>query len=684
MLKHLYVIWILFATAVASSLAGCSDELIAPGNEPGQPSAVEEGTVFVRLRINMGGSGIPGRAASDGLGTSGEYEGGPDLSDWTPGTDREKAITSMDLLVCDADSENVIDMVSLAWVQVKQILSNETIGVNIPVKENSRVHIYVLVNLPDRLRSSLVVGQPASDALYFSGGGNYWDVMNDFVPGCDGSQETLENGGTGGIPMTGQFRDDKTSSYDIVLSGDSSKDAPIELTADLSRIVAKAHVLVKSFPSDLNGIEYVYVKNPNAASDAAAGDEKVSDIQTTWLGWMRMDSVRYIPNAVNRSTYILPHPSDGRKDAPQWADLNMNLSAYLVGGTSRNLEFDAPAWARDFVYYNGISLHRENIAPDCHLAPVEKFDQTRYDCTVAGQYVAADGSKDRYTKGMYCLENYFYNPSADEIGQELVEKFDSHDEAMPIVTHLSIAAHLTPRCIVVQSNYMEHMDNFVKEYQSNAAEFYRHYGLTDKDFNDGDVERWLIIKERYNDYFTKDDYLYRGKAFRFIQLGYEADAMDILSWSLMCNSLWSGDSADFERNKYPDGTFYCYDRLKYDTNNSNLQVGGVEWNQRYLYLAAGAVAAATGENADIKTYSVPHLGGWGYYYTYLNQMPSPEYVNGAVVPYSASQVTRNTYYLVTINNFGSPGGTITRPEYIKVNTEPVGWDYTGRGDINLH
>ena len=78
---------------------------------------------------------------------------------------------------------------------------------------------------------------------------------------------------------------------------------------------------------------------------------------------------------------------------------------------------------------------------------------------------------------------------------------------------------------------------------------------------------------------------------------------------------------------------------------------------------------------------MPHIGGWGYYYTYLDEFGAP---HEGRTPYTASQVTRNTYYLITVEKFGVPGGSTSRPEYIRVNTEPVVWDYEGKGDIDLH
>ena len=306
------------------------------------------------------------------------------------------------------------------------------------------------------------------------------------------------------------------------------------------------------------------------------------------------------------------------------------------------MEFDASAWRQDYIFDNGLSLHKENIAAASRLARVERFDQTRYDHTANGSSAA-----DRYTRGMYCLETYFNTPANDAA-------FAACDEAIPMVTHLSVAAKLTPQWIVLTADYAEKMEKFIKSCEK--EEFLAEHGLTKADFTAEDVTRWRAIRERYSAYFTGTESLYR-EVFRLIRTENEADAADILNWSLKINNLWC-------RNP-----------------------GELAYKLKHLYLSAGAVAAATTGSAattgniDIKAYSVPHIGGWGYYYTYLDEFGAP---HEGRTPYTASQVTRNTYYLITVEKFGVPGGSTSRPEYIRVNTEPVVWDYEGKGDIDLH
>jgi len=653
--KHWYVTWILFV--VATALAACSDSPCVPDEPelPGEPPLEENAYAYMRLHINMDGRGLPGSRAEQ---VEPPYE--------HVGSNRENALTSMDILICDDVNGTIRQFYTLAQVQLQSILNNETVGINVPVEGWAPVHIYALVNMPDDIRRLFVPGKKISDIGYASTGSSYEDVINEYVAGSNGHQTMLEAGGTGSIPMTGQFVMGETGETGIVLANGIDKDNPLVLKVDMCRIVAKAHLLVKWLTAGAAGVKYVYALDTKAMAGSASG--KDNEVNAKWLGWMRVDNVRYIPNGINKSTFVLPHASSTGSVNPAWDDMNMSLDWYITGGMDFDIDFDANAWTRDFVYYNGMDLHRNNVSDNSELAHAECYVEETYSNTINDREGA-------YTEGMYCLENFFHEPDARG-------RFDTYEGSVPMITHLSVAAKLTPRWIVIRENFLDMMTDFVNNYNyMDANKFNKEYGLTPGDFGDEDVARWERIKEYYKDDLTGEGNIYRD-IFRIFELDREADAIDILNWSLMGNHLWSGDANDFERGLYPPETFYCYD-VKYDTQAQGV-IRGIVWNQQYLYLSAGAVAAAatTDATADITTYSVPHLGGWCYYFTYFNDTQQP-LVDGKV-PYTASQVTRNKYYLTTIGNFGSPGGTITRPEYIKVNTVPVAWHYAGHGEVNLH
>jgi len=669
MAKYWFNIWILGILAAAASFAGCSESAI---REDFSEEEEITGSVYIRFRMNLNGSGIPGGMRNGTRAGEKERE--------TPGTSRENAVVTIDLLVHDAESDKLIGIVSLGAEQIAQITGS---GLDVPIHapQGRKVHVYAAVNLTDRMRRQFAIGRSGNDISLSSAYSDYWDAIDEFVPGSAGRQETLQNSDGGRIPMTGQFLIDGTGEKEIEITEEhATKENALSVTADVSRIVAKIHVLATMTEEEFTlstgeKTRYVHAEDKTSESERPSG--KTAEDYTDWIGWIRLENVRYMPNATNKSTYFFPQRNDDKENATYpWKDLNMDLESYVVGGLDIDMGFDAPAWTEDYAFYNGLSLHKENISARSHLSQAEAYDRTKHDNTTNG--IVTD---DRYTRGMYCLENYFDSPTAD------IESFDNYEEAIPMVTHVSIAARLTPRWIVIVKDYAEKMDAFVEGYGQKKEEFLEQYGLTAEDFTGEDVERWKKVKEYYENgktpdgkerkYFSGTDNLYR-KDFRIIRTDSEVDAADIINWSLKINSLWNRNAADFENGKYPDGTFYVYN-MKYD--NQQVAPNGIDWKQGYLYLSAGAVAAATADDIDIKTYSIPHLGGWGYYYTYLDQLGRTQ--NGKT-PYTASQVTRNTYYLVTVGNFGMPGGSISRPEYIKVNTEPVGWDYDGRGDIDLH
>ncbi len=732
-------IYILISLSLALSFAGCSDDAIR-SDLPGDDEEQMAGNFFIHLRMNLCDNGIPGsRADGDtpdsGSGTGGETPGSGTDDDKhlfpgtgeDSGTDREREIKTLDLLVYDvseADKDLLIDIICLSEKQITAINSASGLTVPIFAKEGMTVSIYAVANMPEKMRSQFIINQTKgrNNILATSTGANYWDVINEFVPESNGRQDDFEKAKGKGIPMTGQFiikYEAGATSLDgtdnaeghgnfKITDKHKTKDTPLPITAELTRIVAKIHVLAKALPPrDLtDGTEdvyYVYALD-NKAKVAEGTTENTNDEFSNWIGWIRLRNVRYIPNGTSKSTYLFQQ-KNAAGNLSAWKDYKMDLESYLLARDNLDLGFDKRIWSNDFVYYNGLDLHKVNIDKDDenneikHVENAELYEPAKLENTLKG-------SND-YIKGMYCLENYFDEPETEEYQT----KFSSYDDAIPMVTHVSIAARLIPRHLVITANYKDAMNKFVAEYESNKGTFYRKYGLTADDFNDTDIARWKGtieiektdkdgngtketlegISVRYKDYFEKDYYIYRTQ-FRIIKTSLETDAMYILKWSMQVNDLWDSDPAKFETGKYSACTFFVYN-LDFETAD-DASADHVSWDQTYLYLTAGAVNIATKsdgtngvtfDNSRIKTYSVPHLGGWGYYYTYLDD-PAGGVVNPETgrTPYTSSQVTRNKYYILTISNFSSPGGTITRPEYIKVNTHEVGWDYTGKGDVNLH
>jgi len=640
-------IWILMLMpAVAMLLTACINDDFLDGDSPvnGEEPA---GDVFIRFRLSLG-DGMASRAEVDSL---------------TPGTDNENKINSIDILVFASENSGykLIDVVYLDSEQIQTITKDpEGLVVPLAATKGQKLHIYAAVNLLPWMRSKFIINQCGTDVSLASDGADCWDVMNDFIPGSGGKSESL---GASGIPMTGQFKLKATGSPDIEITAAQLQESnTLEVETYVSRIVAKVHLLAKTDET------YNFYVNAKDVSHTRAADDS-DDQYADWLGWMRLDSVRYMINGTNKSTYLFQQTQATAGGTTVYKDLNMSLAAYRNGEL-----FDEPLWRRDFNFYDGISLHRVNISDAEHFGKAEAFDGTKLDNTI-------NGGTD-YSNGLYCLENYFDTPADFDF-------YNGQKYAMPVVTNLSIATKLTPKYLAVLTDFPAKLDAFFKEAAdaNYSAEFYKKYGITKDDLGKADAEHWNLIKK---DYFGEgylnvnpDPYVDHGlsrvfrKDFYIFQALNVSDAMYFINWSLIARGLWSGDDKEFENGKFPKDTYYVYD-TRYDEASG---AADSDYSQRYVYLVAGAVAYATGENMRIKTYSVPHVGGWGYFYTYIDDNKTT--VNG-VTPFTASQVTRNKYYIITVDNFGTPGGTITDPEYIKVNTVPVGWDYTGRGDINLH
>lgn len=623
-------IWVLFVAVVATLFVSCSDGLVyddVPENEGDMVST------FIHLKMKVSGDSF----------ANGSRAGGTALTqDETPGYKNEDAINTVDLLIYDANSGEMIALYSLDKKQIAEVQTKEGAFLPVVVNKGKTVRIYAAVNISQSMRRRFLFGSGLDMSFTAPDSENdYWKVINDIIPNSDGKQETLEKQADGGIPMTGQFVTDESPVAGDITIGDEhlTKETALRATADIRRIVAKVHVLAKTADDSTDGSTPRYVRAFKDPTQGSAG-ENLENL----FGWVRIENVRYIPNGTNRSTYIFPQANTG--DGYALKDLNMNLDSYIVGG-----KLNGGLWRRDFDLLDGNDKQNANL--QLRMSQAEVYDAERLAKT-KGTY-----DPDRYVKGMYCLENYFDQP-------EDIASFEDIDGVIPMVTHVSIAAKMVPRVIHVETDFLEKMNEFVRLYSENQILFLEKYNLTKEDFTDADKLYW---ENNIKSYFVNPVQNY---GFLEIALKNEDEVRFILNCSLKINGTWSSDPLDFEDGKYSDGTFYVYDR-KYDEN--------VFGGERFLCLTARAVSTATGDNYSIHTRAVPHIGGWSYYYTYIDNDHST--VDGKT-PYTASQVTRNTYYIITIDNIGNPGGSTSNPEHIRVNTDALTWDYTGKGDIFLH
>lgn len=615
--------------SAAMLLTGCVYDAEEPDAAPDAGEQV--GTVFVNFRLTKANGGY---SRAGGLPVDPLPE--------TPGTSREDAVETVDLLMftVGADGKAALSHVySLGEQAVGQIFSNDGYSLPIDVRDGEKIRICAAVNMAEYMRQSLFDDNGITASLHYDIN-NYQELMNAIVPGSSGFQRLLQEGGSGVIPMSGQFTTDGgDTDMTISITADgkgSSETNPLVIEAKLKRMVAKMHVLV----------------TPDGAGDGYLESTDPKDNKTR-IGWIREGDVRYTPNGVSKETFLFEQLRMTATGGYIGVDPTMSLPDYYLGDGQLNEQ----RWGADFICHTGYDLHDDNLNSCMEVA--ELLNGNKLDATLDG----SDG--DRYTRGMYCTENYFDVPDKDSE----YDRFFAGYGQLPMVTHLSVAARFTPRVILVETDFKTLIDDFVSLYRKNKNDFWNKYGDGSEYqegivartglFTDADAEYWTGISDNFNNLPVQKGCL------EFTALD-EKMAQFVINVSLREKKVWSARRNEYRGGMYADGTFFVYDRPTGDTGNS------------YLYLTAGAVASATGDNHDIKSHAEAHPGGWGYYYTYLTNTDA-----GSPVSYTGSQVYRNTYYLVTVGNFGSPGGRYTSPQYIKVNTDRIGWSYAGYGDINL-
>lgn len=157
----------------------------------------------------------------------------------------------------------------------------------------------------------------------------------------------------------------------------------------------------------------------------------------------------------------------------------------------------------------------------------------------------------------------------------------------------------------------------------------------------------------------------------------EADAQFVLTMSLKLNKAYISSTeygnqvtnGTYSGSKFPDNTFFAF-TPETDTDDKFL----------YHYYTYGAR-----QNIVNPIYYVPYVGGWAYYYTYLDGDSTDfgEGTNSSKAEYSDSQVKRNTYYILKLNKITRLGGSKTDPNNIQVNTTVIPWMKGGRLDVDL-
>lgn len=353
----------------------------------------------------------------------------------------------------------------------------------------------------------------------------------------------------------------------------------------------------------------------------------LQDKDPMFQGWIRLDNIWYIVNSRNRQTYIMQKLVEGSTDTDaNVEDPNMNLQDFINEAfkTDETVESNYETMVKNNFSYIGRSQYRKKP----HFRKALVYDESRMD----------GNGTNPYTEGVYTPENTFSFNNLTSSDKENLKNFGS---AWGMITHLSIMAKFTPRKLNVE------------------------YGLFDFIRDDGsyadDIKNAIEKLRPSVDNPTADDVFQ-------IDCGTEAIAQAILTASLSRYGMLSIGSEE----KYPEETFFLHEETD----------GTCPY---YTYGAARIKYNSFDQKTpkDLGNY-VPHLTGWGYYYTYIdNRSEEKKTADNPFTFYKHGQVERNRYYILKINSFSNPGSSIVNPNYIEVNTETIDWLHGGSGSLIL-
>ncbi|OUO73989.1 hypothetical protein B5F71_12170 [Bacteroides sp. An269] len=233
----------------------------------------------------------------------------------------------------------------------------------------------------------------------------------------------------------------------------------------------------------------------------------------------------------------------------------------------------------------------------------------------------AEAELSSYTEGIYCPENTF-----------ALDETITFEGQQAQITHVCVAAKFTPRNLQVEYDLF----NYVAEQQD-----------IEPDIKE-DIEE--LRPSNIDEVVT-------------VECPSEAVARQLLLSSLQRAN---------NRNGFPEGTYFYHNKVK----------------AFYTYGAMGRDGVSMDDidtNPGVFGDFVPYIGGWGYYYTYVDNREDYELTpNGWNEFYRHGQVERNRYYILNITRFTRPGSSVTNPNYIMVHTYSLPWEKGGSGEITLN
>ena len=659
-------------------LGACSDMKDDIGPLP-EPQPVTVGQTCFRFHISLAEPGAPTTRAEE----TGE----------SVGSDHENAIRSFYVFIFDGNYGYVTDINLTGKVEnnTEYLYSTD----NLVLKSGTH-YMVAFANLPEALYDK--VKNLASDPEHFlyipvnvgsgpsvMGMSRFYDVINYFARDSYGRQSLLEEAPDGCIQMQGIGKNNSgSSSFD--LSEVHSKDNPLDVRFELTRSVAKVHLLYTDTETS-GGVDFLKTYKK-------ADETGVTNINGG-IGFIRADSLFYTVNSLNREIYLIPKEAAPDKYPKLWyEDPNMDLTSVMQQVDAKTYRYDQGKLDAEFVYTPPQDYSKLTDAQFYqHFERAEKLDDAKLRRTNSRQ----GGG---YVKGVYALPNGYAKPTVEQTdGNNLL----ANNRVNPVrsITHLQVAARLMPRELYVDratwtsvtdgknTNLTDEERDFVEELfrlsTTKDGYFYESVFMSDRgvrlaagsakanfeldcvyiDFG----QRFQVAGETTvvpNTTDTEVD-LYR-KIERFLAL------------CLKVQGAYRNPGTEWQANFFTPGTYWTVP-LPYTDPVTGKQ-------ETKYYFITERMARTPGTLTGVRNKIVPHVGGWCYFFSYIEDynVKNSEDITHYSDPnmgYVNSQLLRNTYYLPQLHRITVPGNGDDGGTYIEVNTFSIPWVDAGEGKTFL-
>ena len=280
-----------------------------------------------------------------------------------------------------------------------------------PLTEETR--LYAAANLTPAQEEALKqqVEDENAEAAVYNLTQNNFRLVEDFAPYSTWEAET-GTAARGDIAMC---------CTEVATAKRGEEDNHFSVVFNLKRLVAKVLVTVKEDPEVKGGAFGVKYAPITSADDSH------------FKGWIRLDSIRYVLDGLNRKAYIKQRIDDTKEDTDaNVIDPNNNLN-------------DFPTEESTITDFYSFPLGGANQAEG--YAEVLAFEAESYISVIAyGEERLEENSGNSYYEGIYCPENTFA-PEYHEDGQWMM------------ITHVVISAEFTPKDLQVEYGLFDYIKN---------------------------------------------------------------------------------------------------------------------------------------------------------------------------------------------------------------------------------